>query len=622
MMFAVCGMTATHAGATNYYVSGSGSDGDAGTEAAPWRTIQKAADIAQAGDTVLVRTGAYSRVTVKTSGTSAANRITFTSYPGEKPVIDETGTTPPSGNTALFLLEGRKHVTIRGFELRNYQTANKALIPAGILITGATEDIIISACNVHDIWNTGGNTSNSGNAFGIAVYGDSVTPAKDIVIDGNEVHHLKTGASESVVINGNVTNFQVTKNLVHDNNNIGIDFIGYEGTCPDPAQDRARDGVCRGNTVWNITSEGNQAYTAGDYSADGIYCDGATRVLIEGNISYKNDIGVELAAELAGKLTSGITLRNNFIHSNRQTGLFLGGYASSGTGGTEGCTITGNTFYNNDTLGWDNGEVQLRYRTSNCVFRGNIFSAGPGGWLVSIPVPSANNTNNKFDYNLYHAASPSWSWNNSSKTTLAAWKTACGSDVASLFTDPRFISTAATPDLHLRLDSPAIDAGDPAYATSTGETDIDAAKRITGTRIDIGADELVPMDAWRKKHFGSDAMNSTIAAAGANPAGDGINNLLKYVVGLDPKARTNALPWRREETIDGARYLSLQYTHNATATDVEYVVEVSGNLSNWSPSTVEVSRVRAGDIETIVARDPLPMAGQPARFMRVRATQP
>ncbi len=265
-------------------------------------------------------------------------------------MIDATGVTPPAGDTALFLIVNRSYVSINGFELRNYKTTSTSRTPAGILLSGACQHVQIRNCNVHDIWNTGGNTTTSGNAFGIAVYGSSTTPATDVVIDGNDVHHLKTGSSESLVLNGNITNFQVTNNTVHDNNNIGIDFIGFEGTCPDAAQDQARDGVCRGNTVWNITSQGNQAYANGDYSADGLYCDGATRVTIERNLVHNTDIGVELASEHSGKLTSDITLRNNFIYANRQTGLFLGGYANSGTGGTDGCTITGNTFYNNDTL--------------------------------------------------------------------------------------------------------------------------------------------------------------------------------------------------------------------------------------------------------------------------------
>jgi hypothetical protein len=46
------------------------------------------------------------------------------------------------------------------------------------------------------------------------------------------VYDNRTGNSESLTINGNVTHFQVTNNLVHDNDNIGIDAIGFEGTGP------------------------------------------------------------------------------------------------------------------------------------------------------------------------------------------------------------------------------------------------------------------------------------------------------------------------------------------------------------------------------------------------------
>ena len=37
------------------------------------------------------------------------------------------------------------------------------------------------------------------------------------------------GASESVVVNGNVKGWRIAGNHIHDNNNIGIDAIGYEG---------------------------------------------------------------------------------------------------------------------------------------------------------------------------------------------------------------------------------------------------------------------------------------------------------------------------------------------------------------------------------------------------------
>ena len=482
----------TTVSAADYDVEPSWNDTDPVSKELPWQTIQKAANVLAPGDTVYVRAGIYSPVSINVSGSAEAGWVRFVNYPGEKPVIDGTGSTP-TGDAALILLRNRSHVLVRGFELRNYKTNNRLLTPAGVLLTGACHRVEIRDCDIHDIWNTGGDTVRSGNAFGIAVYGTSKTPARHVVIDGNRVHHLKTGSSESVVINGNVTRFRVTNNQVHDNNNIGIDFIGFEGTCPDPTQDQARDGICRGNTVWNISSAGNQAYRPGSYGATGIYCDGAARVLIERNVVHHSDIGVELASEHPGAVTSGITMRNNFIYLNRQTGLYLGGYARTGTGGTDGCTITGNTFFRNDTLRWQIGEAQLRFRTSNCVIRGNIFHSGRRKWLVTMPVSAVHNVNNRLDYNLYYSdagkQSALWSWNNQKQVGFAAWRRASAQDIGSRFADPRFVSRTTPVDLHLQPASPAVGSGDPEFVPAASEKDIDGEIRVRGSRVDIGADE-------------------------------------------------------------------------------------------------------------------------------------
>lgn len=488
-------MATRGAGAADYYVAPSGHDSSPGTRQLPWQTIQHAANVLKPGDTAFVRGGTYSKVSINVSGSASGGWVKFLNFPGERPVIDAAGVAPAAGETALFLVRNRSYVVIQGFELRNYKTNNPSLTPAGILLTGACHHVQIRACDIHDMWNTGGDSSRSGNAFGIAVYGSSTTPTHDVVIDRNDVHHLRTGSSESVVLNGNVKKFHVTNNTIHDNNNIGIDFIGFEGTCPDPAQDQAREGVCRGNRVWNIGSEGNQAYPPGSYGAGGIYCDGATRVLIERNIVHDADIGVELASEHPGTVTSAVTMRDNFIYSNRQTGLYLGGYARSGTGGSVGCIITGNTFFKNDTLRWDIGEAQLRFRTSDCDLRGNIFY-GRQGWLITSPVSPANNTNNRFDYNLYYSgvgrSAARWSWNGRVQTGFAAWRSSSGQDGAALFAPPRFKSMSTPPDLHLDVNSPAVNAGDPAVAPGRGERDIDGELRVSGNRVDMGADELTP----------------------------------------------------------------------------------------------------------------------------------
>ncbi len=80
--------TAIAAGSA-YYVSPTGSDTGAGTQAAPFKTVQKAADTAKAGDTVYITSGTYNeRVTFAGSGTAAA-RLTFRGYGTDRPVIQQ-----------------------------------------------------------------------------------------------------------------------------------------------------------------------------------------------------------------------------------------------------------------------------------------------------------------------------------------------------------------------------------------------------------------------------------------------------------------------------------------------------------------------------------------------------
>jgi len=227
---------------SSFYVATTGNDSNPGTPAAPWRTIQHAADTARAGSTVYVRGGIYEElVSIKASGNASDGYITFRSYPDETAVLDATHFTP-AGRAGVLTIQNRSYVRIEGFEIRNFRTAEHRLSPLGISVMGAGSHIELLKNNVHHIEQTFDGRDapgRGGNGFGIAVYGtDAKSPITDLIIDGNEVHHLKTGSSESLVVNGNVTNFRITHNAVHDNNNIGIDVIGFERTAPDPPSTR------------------------------------------------------------------------------------------------------------------------------------------------------------------------------------------------------------------------------------------------------------------------------------------------------------------------------------------------------------------------------------------------
>ncbi|MEI6291076.1 MAG: hypothetical protein WCP19_11645, partial [Chloroflexota bacterium] len=355
--------TALPAGDCTHFVSPSGNDGNDGlTIDTTWKTIQKAASSAAAGDVVCVRGGVYSeRVTVNVSGISGAY-ITFQNYPGEYPVLDGTGIAVPASDNGMVYIKDRSFIVFRGFEIRNYKTSIKNIVPIGIRITGTSHDIELRDNKIHHIEHNGTYSSGT-DAHGIAVHGTSgIQAVMNIVIEGNELYNLKLGSSEALVLNGNVDGWQVNNNIVHDINNIAIDAIGFEGTAP--SNDQARNGAIRGNHVYNIDSFGNPAYGT-DRSADGIYVDGGRQIVIEQNRVHAANIGIELASEHAGKATSNVTVRNNFIYNNQEAGISIGGYDSS-RGSTENCYIINNTLYKNASLpdAWGS-ELFVQYNINN-----------------------------------------------------------------------------------------------------------------------------------------------------------------------------------------------------------------------------------------------------------------
>ena len=486
-----CASAASPQPNASYYVAPTGNDSNPGTQSAPWRTIQHAADTVHPGSTVYVRGGVYEElVRINVSGNANDGFITFQSYPGETVVLDAIHSTP-QGRLGVLTIQNESYVRIEGFEIRNFRTAERHLTPLGINVIGSGSHIELLKNNVHHIEQTfpgRDKPGSGGNGFGIAVYGTNAqAPITDLIIDGNEVHHLKTGSSESLVVNGNVTNFQVTHNIVHDNNNIGIDIIGFERTAPDPTVDQARDGTVSRNLVYNITSRGNPAY-GNDQSSDGIYVDGGTRILIEQNTIHDVDFGIELASEHKDRATSYIIARNNLIYHCHTAGVSIGGYARD-RGHTEHSKLLNNTLYENDTSSTGSGEFQMQWNMSDNVFANNIVYAGPR-CLISLTKTEVNKTQppTLIDHNLYYcaASAEASTWVEVSGTIKGFnnYANSTGNDQHSRFLDPHFVNTAAH-NFRLQSGSPALAAGT-IDELPVGELDLDGSPRVNSGKIDLG----------------------------------------------------------------------------------------------------------------------------------------
>jgi hypothetical protein len=449
--------TSTAATATapaTVYVAPSGSDSSSGTQAAPFATIQRAVTAVSAstnGGTVVLRGGTYAQ---RFSLHNVAN-ITVTAAAGEHPVLDGSTLKVPTGRSAMVDIADSTAVAVRGLEITGYRTADINAMPIGIYVHGGDTGVTIAADHVHAMGNDNGTLGSMDmNAHGIAAYGDSPTRSiTGLTIDGNEVDHLTLGASESVVVNGNVDGWRITGNRIHDNNNIGIDAIGFEPTLPAAYRytnlNRARNGVISGNTVENIISAGNPAYwspTGWCNCADGVYVDGGTHIDIAGNTTQADDIGIEVAAENARGAADHVTVEGNAVSDSRYVGITTGGYCDGGqdcggvqTGKAFANTFTGNTLRNNNTDHDGSPEFLIQFHESSTTITGNtICAAGPGTLLIGTVARSTSGQGDLVDENHYSAAAAGagtaqWGWHGTTYTGFAAYRAATGLDAHSSF---------------------------------------------------------------------------------------------------------------------------------------------------------------------------------------------
>ena len=251
---------------TTYYVSSEiGSDNNAGTSAAaPFATLQVAANHTAPGDTVLVMNGTYTSgdpVLQITTGGTASAPITFAAAPGQTPVIDS------SGNWNAIDIRA-PYIVINGFTVVGNAasiTLQQALANAspgtpfydGNGIAVHASHVIVENNTVHDepgggIYTEGADYiqilnnvvynnahwsvyGNSGISVASSVNADSGA-GPHIIISGNLVYgnselvpEYRAGAitdGEGIILDSNsgyTGGFLVQNNTVHDNGSAGIE---------------------------------------------------------------------------------------------------------------------------------------------------------------------------------------------------------------------------------------------------------------------------------------------------------------------------------------------------------------------------------------------------------------
>ncbi len=186
----IVGLFASSAWAATYYVNNqapSASDANPGTLDAPWLTIQHAADMVTAGDTIIVKPGLYNEgVRLSNSGTTSAP-ITFTGEPGA--VLDGAGldeysngygfsnvTWTDSNSMAATPVD---FIIMTGFEIRDF-------LRAGIYSSCARWDFANNKCVGGQGWVIKNNVIH-GSWEGISLWGLRTPEGANIIV-GNYLY--------------------------------------------------------------------------------------------------------------------------------------------------------------------------------------------------------------------------------------------------------------------------------------------------------------------------------------------------------------------------------------------------------------------------------------------------
>jgi hypothetical protein len=295
----------TAAVAATYYVDPAGDDAAAGDQAAPWQTLQHAAEQVGPGDQVIVREGQYVGFQLTTSGTEA-EPITFTAEPGVR-IEGDNPHTPDGIN-----VQDAAHIVIEGFTVERASRAGiraheceHVTVRYNVTDQNGIWGVLSSFCD--DATIEGNETSRSGKEHGIYV---GNTTARPTVIGnyvwGNNANGIHLNGDRHYGGRGLISEARVEGNVIFDNGSAGGSAINADGL---------QDSLIINNLVYDNAAAGISLY-----SIDG--GDAST-----GNTVAHNTIvmppGARPAIQLRDGSTDNVVVNNILIHEGGGPSLLV-----------------------------------------------------------------------------------------------------------------------------------------------------------------------------------------------------------------------------------------------------------------------------------------------------------
>jgi hypothetical protein len=310
--------------AATYYVATTGNDANPGTQAAPFRTLNKGVSVLHAGDTLYVKSGTYAENLMNKipGGTSWSSPVTVAAYPGNTVTIRPTG-----GSFVLsFSASSKRYIVVNGLILDAANvSANGIVINASNTSLGSAHHIRIINSEVKNAPRQGilvAYGSNSNEFINLKVHDNGTTDfdhgfyitSSNNLVEKSSIYrnagfgvHVYNGSSGQSANNNIIRNNKTYENARVGDRGAGIILTSGSGNMAYNNLVWGNNGgiIVNFSTVSNTKVFNNVVYTNGSY---GIYIgSGSTNTKVQNNIVYQN------SGPAISNKGSGTLLSNNLI---------------------------------------------------------------------------------------------------------------------------------------------------------------------------------------------------------------------------------------------------------------------------------------------------------------------